>query len=305
MTMQNQLSPIRRADVIIGKPLPWPVYDSNRKLLLCAGFVIESYKQVERLLEAGLFRIITPGSIRPPSQETAQEETAPETSGSYGGIKPTGQSFTDARLPIGTTIQITNTLADNAGREAVRLIGSYERKSLIVSHPMRDGQLMFVKEGTSYRCRAFAGKNAHAFEATVLKAALVPYPYLHLTYPAVVHTNIVRHAARVATEIVATAEASGSGKTVTTTIKDLSATGALLQSNQILTAAEGEIRVAFRLSLDGSPVLFEINAEVRSTQEAEDGNKNVIRTGIRFLELEPTKKRDLEFYIYQQLANLA
>jgi len=42
-------------DIVIGSPLPWPVYDSNGTFLVKKGFVIKSAVQVERLIARGAF----------------------------------------------------------------------------------------------------------------------------------------------------------------------------------------------------------------------------------------------------------
>ena len=46
---------ITMSDIVVGKPLPWDVYDSNNKLLLRKGHVVEREQQVESLIMRGLF----------------------------------------------------------------------------------------------------------------------------------------------------------------------------------------------------------------------------------------------------------
>src|SRR5258707_15042006 len=46
---------ISLSDIVIGKPLPWDVYDSSSKLLLRKGFLVENEQQIESLLVRGLF----------------------------------------------------------------------------------------------------------------------------------------------------------------------------------------------------------------------------------------------------------
>lgn len=301
----EKLSPIRRSDVIIGKPLPWPIYDKNRKLLLCAGFVVESFDQVKRLMDAGLYRIMDGDFVREFGQPSAAVDDDEPTLGAAkktAGKSPQ-TSFLETRLPVGTAVQLTNPENEAGGRETVRLIGYFDRKSLIVSHPTRDGQIMFVKEGTSYRCRAFAGKSAYAFEATVLRVALAPYPYLHLSFPAIVHTNVVRKAARIPTDIVATSELQAGGRSTTCTIKDLSVAGALVYSKVPIGDAGGEVSIAFRLSIDDGPVLFKIDAEIRSVQSGGESDLGTVKSGVSFKNLDASLRREMEIYIYRQMVS--
>ena len=51
---------ISMSDIVVGKPLPWDVYDSNNKLLLRKGHVVQREQQVEMLVMRGLF-VITKG----------------------------------------------------------------------------------------------------------------------------------------------------------------------------------------------------------------------------------------------------
>lgn len=46
---------ITMSDIVVGKPLPWDVYDSNNKLLLRKGHVVQREQQVETLVVRGLF----------------------------------------------------------------------------------------------------------------------------------------------------------------------------------------------------------------------------------------------------------
>lgn len=43
------------ADIVLGEPLPWDVFDANNKLLLRKGFIVEREQQIETLIERGLF----------------------------------------------------------------------------------------------------------------------------------------------------------------------------------------------------------------------------------------------------------
>lgn len=48
------MQPLKRSDIKIGTPLPWPVYDSQGSLLLKKGYVVRSQAQLDRLFERGL-----------------------------------------------------------------------------------------------------------------------------------------------------------------------------------------------------------------------------------------------------------
>ena len=54
MTGSVSLMPIRPSEIVVGMPLPWPVYDwHGNLLLLSSGVVIENQRQLDGLLENG------------------------------------------------------------------------------------------------------------------------------------------------------------------------------------------------------------------------------------------------------------
>lgn len=50
---------LQDSDLVLGKPLPWPVYDQGGNLLLEKGVALDSVKQKEILLARGMFREFT------------------------------------------------------------------------------------------------------------------------------------------------------------------------------------------------------------------------------------------------------
>src|SRR5487761_2018116 len=90
------LSPIRKDDIEVGKPLPWPVYDSKRNLLLKDGFVIETQSQLDILLVNGLFR--NPSWVKPTQAEKLGEKDEP--------AKLDIVSFSAVNLQVGDVLQM-------------------------------------------------------------------------------------------------------------------------------------------------------------------------------------------------------
>lgn len=294
MSTSASLSPVRKIDIAIGKPLPWTVYDRDRRILLREGFVVESWRQVERLLDAGLYRFAERGSAVIRRGTDTQEPID-------SAIEITHLSFKDARISVGSVIQLQ--YADNldAERIPVKLLGFMDKQCLIVSHPTNGGQLSFVKEGTSYRGNAFSGKTAYIFEANAVRATLQPFPHLFLSYPLSMRSNLVRKSARITTEIVSTATAPGAARPAMAMIRDLSMNGAQLYSSQLEAALGDEISIAFRLTLDDAPTLFELTATVRNIQPTAEGDRAGRRFGLEFHRMNATHERTMELYIYRKL----
>ncbi|MDZ7654065.1 MAG: hypothetical protein U5L03_16700 [Burkholderiaceae bacterium] len=51
----NDLQPVARLDVRVGRPIPFPVYDRSGRLLLAAGQVVTDGKALDALIERGLY----------------------------------------------------------------------------------------------------------------------------------------------------------------------------------------------------------------------------------------------------------
>lgn len=64
---------VRKEDLQVGQPLPWPVYDSRGLLLLRRGYIISSPLQLERLVQQGLYVDRTPPErrVEPPPDPAA------------------------------------------------------------------------------------------------------------------------------------------------------------------------------------------------------------------------------------------
>src|SRR5262245_31874749 len=67
--MSADYSPLMRSDLMIGRPLPFSVFDDTKRLILAAGWVIESEDRLECVLEMGKFRDSPSGSVRTPRRQ--------------------------------------------------------------------------------------------------------------------------------------------------------------------------------------------------------------------------------------------
>lgn len=303
MPGSSAMLPLRKNEIVVGKPLPWPVYNSAKKLLLREGFVVESPVQVERLLAVGLFRpTADSGVVRGVAAEAV---ASPEELAEILRIPSNIKSFESAGMAPGLPMQLTP-LSFPDDRYIVKLIGYQPGNSIIVSHPTKDGKIIFIKEGIEYRCRAFNKRNAYSFECSVLKSQLLPFPYLHLSYPGGVRTEKVRASSRISIDIPASIFVGSSKSALTGMLRDLSLNGALVQSSSRIGEKGDTIRIAFRLKIDDSPTLFELDTVIRNaTTDPDDTSRGVHRTGIEFPNIPTDLRRMLELYVYRELAKEA
>ncbi|MFZ4539590.1 flagellar brake protein [Propionivibrio sp.] len=298
MTHTAHYKPIRKADIDIGKPLPWSVYNGDKQLLLKRGFVLETQAQLDGLSEKGLYRFFRGGEVgvvsRPNSDDTgerAKSEQATERS----------VTLEDIKLIIGDPLQIQTQVEQSESRYYVKLIGYLKGKSVLVTAPQLEGNLCYIKEGQAFVVRFFSGKNAYAFTSSVTRVANVPYPHLHLSYPSQVRGLVVRSGDRVNARIICSVSIPEDTKTVAVPglITNISVGGALLSSRKKLGDKNDQLVIKFRVFIRDIEFFITIDATICSVLHDDVGE---ILHGLRFAGLPNDMAIALTAYVYQKLA---
>src|SRR3989339_229825 len=154
MAEDQFLIPVRRSDIELGKPLPFAAYDAERNLLLNRGVIVTSDHQIDVLMQKGLYR------ERNRPKGVGGSDGSDEKPAEAGG-KPQGEtlSFDAVKLMPGDALQLQPLLEGQTERFSVHVIGVMKPKSLLVTAPVVDGKLIFVRDGQTYLVRAFSGLN--------------------------------------------------------------------------------------------------------------------------------------------------
>lgn len=301
MPEEQFLMPIRMADIEIGKPLPFAVFDSERHLLLNKGVVVVSQNQLEGLQAKGLFREETPerhivrGALQPGEGEPEPAKAAPS--------KPREETLDlDAlKLMPGDSLQLQPLLEGQTERWNVRVIGMLRNKSLLVSAPLVDGKLIFIKDGQTYLVRAFSGMNACAFKTKVLKSQLQPYPYLHLDWPDSVQAMRIRKAMRAPANLIVAVHESAEGRqTGAARMTDISVGGAKLLSNAALGRKDESLWLSFKVRLSDMEEYVKTHAVIRSIgEEADEQGKPMKAYGVQFDDLSQGQRLIIMNLVYQ------
>lgn len=263
-----ELTPIRLSDVSVGKPLPWPVFDNQRKLLLREGYVVETAAQAEQLIVRGLFRPVT--YHRKPVARGGEAETgeaAANDSAPRAGQADDGPTLESLRPEIGSNVQL-QPAGDDEKRYMVRLIGYIPGQCVLVTTPSVEGRTLLVREGQPYIFRGFHGTSAFAFSAHVLKSNNSPVPYLHLSYPRTVQGITVRKSTRVRTALIASVNRADTpdASPLAASVVDMSFTGCAMESPRPLGEVGERLSMSMRLKLDGPDIYINIVATIRSVR---------------------------------------
>ncbi|MDD2721052.1 MAG: flagellar brake protein [Gallionella sp.] len=293
--MDAQLHPVKHIDIQIGKPLAWAVYDKFGRLMMREGAMVESQRQLEGLSLNGLYRDLNDAPVkRTVSTDTAEKPVAPEAS--------QNEDLRSLRLAIGDAIQLQDFSYDKH-RFFVKLIGFVERKSVLVSHPMQNDKLVFIKDGEGYQVRGFSGTKTYEFNTTVLGVCLTPYPYLHLTYPAQVKTANMRGAVRIKLRLVCTIETAAGGAKLPAVIEDLSISGARVRADKTFGKEGDKVTVGLRLQIDGENQVFLVPAMIRNVRAEPDSQtgRPAIMHGLEFVQTVSLELTMLQNFVYKSI----
>lgn len=301
---EDYLIPVRRTEIEVGKPLAFAIYDAERNLLLNRGVVVVSDSQLEMLLEKGLFRETR--SRRPataPGYAAREFHGGGESGAGAGRIHETAMSFEEVKLMPDDTLQLQPLLEGQTERYTVRVIGLMKPRSVLVTAPLVDGRLIFVRDGQTYMVRAFSGLNVCAFRARVLKSQLQPFPYLHLSYPDTVQAMRIRKAMRAPAAIIVAVHESDEGRqTGAGKLVDISVGGAKMLSSSNLGTKDQTLWLSFKVRLGDMEEYVKTPAIIRSLglEDDEDG-KPMKSFGMQFGELTQAQRLIIMNLVYQHL----
>ena len=213
---------------------------------------------------------------------------------------PVPAEFAEMHLKVGDRIPIEIPRGIKGERTLGKVVGWVEGSSFLITLPQRIITAGLLKEGEHVLLRAFTGKSAFAFSATVLKIEHYPFTYLHLRFPEKIEAVTVRGSFRHGVRLPATVTAAG--KTgITGSILNIGMAGARIGVTEQLTE-ESLIQLATRFDLQGIPVVLELNAQIRSSKSTTD-EQGVTRYeyGVEFRELQPNDHMALGNLLWYQM----
>ncbi len=290
--MLAHLVPLQRHDLVPGVPLPFALFDQEKRLVCGEGEVIATAEGIDDLMERGIYR----AAANEGAAETVHDPVPPANG--------EGCAFEELQFQVGDALQ----LQALAGQDLyyVNLIGYAPRASILVSMPTLRERMPLVREGQGFLARAFSGRAAFTFNTTVQRICNVPYPYLHLSFPELVQGVSVRHEPRIRLRMMASATSlSAHGVPVPVTITDLSASGAQIDAREQLAGKRGMLRLTFRLRLGQEEAYFVNDAIVCSVREENrggEGGEPVFLHGVEFIGIQPNERLLLKTLIGQHVA---
>lgn len=302
---RRELAPVRRSDLRVGVPTPYPIFDAHGRLLLRAGEVVDSERALNALQEMGLYSDVADARGAPPMRDDGVDAGGGSRAARGEPQEPVGieKPFAALKLPAGTVMHL-DFLGESTGRPrvALRLIGHLEGGSVLLSAVNAQGAVVPFREGELVQAKVVAGNDLAAFTSLVQKVYFAPFPYIHLGYPDAVQMKVLRRHARIETRLIVAASREGVDDVgpVPGLAVNLSASGMRFEANAGVLERGARLRMGLRLPTVGEERTLTIPSVVRSvaTNTAPAGKAHY---GLEFDELPPVDRLVLEHFVFQGL----
>ncbi|HEY1059326.1 MAG TPA: flagellar brake protein [Limnobacter sp.] len=303
MDNPKDLSPLAKGEIELGKPLPFAIYDRQGVLLLAAGQALTTEKQLEELAAKGLYH----------NPRWAQQGFAVQNKSTMGTVAPSGPQpvrTASVKAPPDDPTETGNLLKMNLPGQAdtftVRLVGALGKEAFVTSHPVKDSQFVFIKEGQVWEFKSFYGLSVYRFKAQVEKILLSPHPLLVMSWPQDGHLEhkAIRTTRRVSCEVPATGRLLADAADVPPVkgvIRNLSTGGvefeAFASTNWLDNA---QVMLAFQLLLTGRKYLLELPARVVTVNKTD--TQKMPRFGMAFEQMDDADFAAIHAYVFEHLA---
>ena len=289
------LQPLTAQDIAPGSPLPWPLFDEDGHLLfergetLAAGYPLET-----------LYRDADNGNAAEatPVAEFSATERIEDLPGSMmfppSGIKPQTWEIVQIRL-----------LERDMKRQYFsRLIGYIWDVSVLLTIPMDRFQHAAMTEGERVEIRMLTGCYIYVFRAQIIRAALLPYPYMHISFPEKVQRQHLRKAPWARINLIATIERPNK-ETFTGFITNISDAGTQLNAPSMLGGEGQALRLLLHVDIDGLKKDLSLQSVVRHVRKVvlnRETDPKLIEYGLEFIDPGEDAVLWLKCLVYQRIA---
>jgi hypothetical protein len=281
--------------IAIGKSLPFSIYDSQRKLLLAQGHVVESERSLQRLLDHGQY--YKPEHSAGP-REVIEEELAGDP---VDPLTALNRDYSNIQMRARCGVKIAP--KETGESYLCWVIGvSHENRCLVMTAPARaDKALAAITKGQVWFCRMFSSTSVFRFRGAILKVAFDPYAYVHLLVPEVIEKRLIRQLPRSLVSLQATLAIPDVHQV---TIVDLSVGGARVGVDKKVALDIGAVvHLSTTLEVLGRREELRLAAKVATIYGVADSrHPGIAFYGLAFDSLEERLTFMLHGYVQQQLA---
>lgn len=210
-------------------------------------------------------------------------------------------AFAEVHLNVGDTVYLEFSGVGTHGRASATVVGWRDGHSVLVTMPAVGDKPMQLFDGEHVTLRVFNGRSAFAFQAVVRRVASLPFPYVHLSFPARVHAVEIRRSPRSRVDLPATFSVDGlhMGQG---TIVDLGTVGALLDTGKVLDKSVQSLQLALSFELHDVPVSLDLHANILGMKGyASKGEAPSVQYRLEFDGLKPNDRLVLSSLVWFQM----
>lgn len=291
------LQPVPIADIPIGRPLSWRLYDRNGYIVFARGEMVASRAQLESLLAEGLLRDMDAQQQTYETgdwaefKEIASKETFPPS-----GIKP----------QVGELVQLRLLNRNLQAYYSVRLVGYIKNQSILVMTPMVVGVPLILADGEPLEVRMVTGNNIFAFQTSIQRLCISPVHYMHLDYPTELRTQKLRKSPWARVNLDATVS-DAQGRHEVVRIVNLSQDGAQLHALPSMGEPGGALRLSFHAAMDELGTTLDLDATIlhvhmQATQADRKAESEMLEYSIVFRDVSAADALWLKGLVYRYIA---
>ena len=207
------------------------------------------------------------------------------------------------RLQIADRRPLVRLTAD-ARRWDVRLVGLLSRNRLLVTHPLKDGKLMFVREGERFDVTNFDGAVVSTFPSTVLRVVFGDAPGLEMSLPPIEQRRreTIRRTRRAPVTLPCSLRyGDGEGAVRAGLTGDLSDQGALVAIAQPLPEGTEEVELSLKFGVLGEQQTVAVRARVRSMAPDPRPDMSATLVGLQFEALPYATRLAIGLFVAERL----
>jgi len=283
--------------IAIGKSLPFSIYDSQRKLLLAQGHVVESERSLQRLLDHGQY--YKPDLSAGP-RDFIEEELA--DADPVDPLTALSRDYSNIQMRARCGVKIAP--KETGDSYLCWVIGvSHENRCLVMTAPARaDKALAAITKGQVWYCRMFSSTSVFRFRGAILKVAFEPYAYVHILVPEVIEKRLIRQLPRALVSMQATL---ATPDVYQVTVVDLSVGGARVGVDKKLALEVGAaVQLSMTLEVLGRRQELRLPSKIATIYGVADTrHPGIVFYGVAFDPLDERLIFMLHGYVQQQLAS--
>jgi c-di-GMP-binding flagellar brake protein YcgR len=185
------------------------------------------------------------------------------------------------------------------------LVGYVRDEYLLVRMPYANGLPIALYEGETVSVRVFSGVAVHIFDVEVTHLWNLQLGCVQLAFPQEIRTTALRREIRVKVALAARVRADGADAVVAATLRNISVTGALIETRQPLGDVAARVRIEFAATTGDMASEFAATGVIRNARERKTGSSDsappIREYGIELDPLDADQRIRMQNLIYHTL----